>query len=162
MKKKLGFLGSIVIETHGIDRLRFVYRPILLWTCACLLGLMLGIPFLLAAILSSEFRIFASVACFGSMFLWIDLIRHLGSVVTLDFDKGNQSFRYRRQLFASRQQQIISLDELVRVEAIAPKNLTPQLCVLLNRFNSIYINLFLVRSPNRFVRDINQFLRDVD
>ncbi|AFY39798.1 hypothetical protein Lepto7376_3618 [[Leptolyngbya] sp. PCC 7376] len=158
MKKKLGFLGSITIEQDGSKHFRLVYRPILLWLCSVFLSLVLGAPCVWAIINHSDFRIFASLSCMGFIFFAIDLLRHLGSIVTIDFSKSQGYFRYKKSLFGRRWQQTFSLNELVRVEAIASQNSSSKICLLLTTANPIYIDLFLRRSPHVIVNKINQFL----
>ncbi len=114
---------------------------------------------MIAIIEVPDFRLFASVSCMSFTFFGIDLMRHLGSVIELDFDKTTNSLGYRKTLLTSHFFQRMHLMEIVRAEAIAPQDLNPKLCLLFNTVKPIYINLFLGRSPYRLVNEINQFLQ---
>ena len=155
---RLGFLYSVELKRLGSQRLRLIYRPFALWFCSAFLCLILGIACIYALINSSDFRLFAGVSCFGFVFFGLDLLRHLGSVVELDFDKTTGRILYKKTLFTAHFYQPLKLERLVRVEAIATKSFTPRLCLLFTTVNPIYLDLFFCRAPHRLAHELNKFL----
>lgn len=158
MKKRTGFLGSVEINRHGSQKLHIIYRPILLWICAGVVGLGLGSICVYFILRDSGFRLFAGVSCGAFLFLALDLLRHLGSVVELEFNQMDGCCHCRHRLFRAHWQRRILLKDVVRAEAIAPGSWNPKFCLLFTKTKPLYINLLFGQSPHRVVTSINQFL----
>lgn len=159
---RLGFLYSVELKRYGSQRIQVIYRPFALWFCSAFLSLILGAICILVLLDSPDFRVFAGVSGLGFIFFGLDLLRHLGSIVELDFDKTTGRILYKKILFTAHFQQPFKLERLVRVEAIATKSFTPKLCLLFTTVNPIYLDLFFCRAPHRLAHELNQFLRPTE
>lgn len=155
---RLGFLYSIELKRYGSQRLRLIYRPFALWFFAAAISLILGILCAFILMNTADFRLLVGVSCFGLLCIGVDLLRHLGSVVDIDFDKTTGRILYKKTLFTTHFQQPLKLERLVRVEAIATKGFTPKLCLLFTTVNPIYLDLFFCRTPHHLAYELNKFL----
>lgn len=155
---RLGFLYSIELKRYGSQRVRVIYRPFALWFCSTFIALILGGVCLAALMNSSEWRLGLAIACLGLVYGALVLLRYLGSVVEIDFDKTTGQILYQKTLIIPHFQQPFKLARLVRVEAIATHRLTPKLCLWFTTVNPIYLDLFFCRVPHRLAHELNQFI----